>query len=160
MKDAKIYFRTVRAGGKNYIIYASSGEMDEQLGVEVHQENGYRFFVREEQGTSKTGTEGMDDVAQLPDEQSWSTFFPLDVFLLGRKRLVVHAMDRITQKLRAGSSPVKCFYKGCRRQALFFTEAPNSGGSWYCCGEQHMSDITTKGIPIPKENYKPIRLAV
>ncbi|MGQ9468758.1 MAG: hypothetical protein ACUVTD_02885 [Nitrososphaerales archaeon] len=70
----------------------------------------------------------------------------------------LHAIDRITQKLRAESSPVKCFYKGCRNRALFYAEAPNSSECWYACSEQRMSYITTKGVPIPKGSYKSIKL--
>ncbi len=154
MEDVNVYYRRVRAGGKTYGIYATKGDTNGRLGLEVHEENGYRLFIREEQGPDQGVTEGKVKVIPLPDEQAWSTFFPLDFFLLGRKRVVAHVMDRLTQRLRAGGSPVKCFSKGCRKQALFYVEAPNFGGTWYACSEQHMSNVTAKGIPITRESYK------
>ncbi|MEM4310876.1 MAG: hypothetical protein QXX95_00600 [Nitrososphaerales archaeon] len=153
MKEEKIYARLVKAGGRNYVIYASKSSL-ERFGKEVHQEKGYRFYVEEQKNEIKI--KSIDNIVLLPDEQSWSTFFPFEFFLLGNKRKIAHVMDSITQKLRAGNSLVNCFYKGCRNPASFYAETPE--GCWYACSEAHMSNYLIKEGFITKENLRQIKI--
>ncbi|GBC75251.1 hypothetical protein HRbin06_00567 [archaeon HR06] len=115
------YFRHVKIGEKNYIIYASKMDLNKEIGEKIHEEEGYKFFLSER--------EIKENAIKLPDEQSWSTFFPFYLFL-GEKRKILEIMDKILQRLRALNSPVKCFYKGCKNRGKLYIK--NESWEAYC----------------------------
>jgi len=130
---SSIYFRYVKVGEKNYIIYASKMDLVKEIGEKIHEEEGYKFFLSEKEVKEKA--------IKLPDEQSWSTFFPF-YLLLGKKRKILEIMDEITQRLRALNSPVKCFYKGCKNIGKLYIR--NESWQAYCAN--HYSSENKKEI--------------
>ncbi len=142
---------------KKIAIYAipKTSQLNGEYNV-IENIDGY-IYIALPPGRSPCFKEGVEvEFSKLPDEQSFITFFPFDL-LLGRKRKIIMVIDEILRRLRGGSSLVTCFYKGCRKPALFYAEAPQGlekGGCWYACSKEHFSPVTSKGIPVREEDYK------
>jgi hypothetical protein len=152
----RCYVRYVYLNGKKVAVYAVPTDvgLDGEYKV-VEKLDGYTYIVRAADQPLKFKTESVK-ITKLPDENSLFSFFPFE-YLLGGRLKVVKVMDEVLRRIRGGSSHVTCFYKGCRKKALFYAESPlglSEGGCWYACSREHFSPVTSKGHPIKMEDYR------
>lgn len=151
------YVREAYVGGKKYALYAVPAALDLKDFKDVEQVDGFAVYAQPAEDSQKfeAAAAGVK-FSKLPDEQSWMVFFPLNLLFGGRSK-IMDAMDEAARKLRGGISNVNCFYKGCRKQAEFYAEAPHGlagGGCWYACSKEHFSSVTSKGVSINADSYR------
>lgn len=144
-----VFLRRIRAAGGWFTIHAVPSSMTfGGQGKMVEEAEGYRFYVVPD-GAPLHLTPDIKFTA-LPDEQSIAT-----LWLWGERRRITTKMVELAQRLRAGLSPVKCFVKGCRKNAVLYAKPPSDeGGSWYACSRDHVSKTSTKGWPLREEDYR------
>jgi len=152
---SRCYVRYAYVDDKKVALYAipTDVELDGEYKA-VDKVDGYMYLIRPPDSPPKFKKSVR--VITLPDENSLLSFFPFE-YLLGHKLKVVKVMDEVLRRLRGGSSYVTCFYKGCRKRALFYAESPlglSEGGCWYACSKEHFSTTTSKGHQIRMEDYK------
>ncbi|MFN3621848.1 MAG: hypothetical protein ACK4TI_03065 [Nitrososphaerales archaeon] len=150
----RCYVRQAYIHEKKVAIYAVPEDLEVSDEV-VEKVCGYAFVIKPADTPPKFKANDVK-IIKLPDENSLLTFFPFE-YLLGDKVKIVRVMDELLRKYRGGGSYVTCFYKGCRRRAVFYAESPlglTKGGCWYACSKEHFSNLTSKGYPIKEEDFR------
>jgi hypothetical protein len=146
----RIYTRKLFLKGRSFLLTAVPEDLDVKGDfLEIYKGEGYKILL-------STSLEDLSYNAEvkviwLPDEQSIST-----IFLFGEKRRVADLLIKAAKEIRIGISKTICFKDGCRKPASYY--AIKNGSAWYACSKEHMSDMTTQGVPLNESDYKPILL--
>ncbi len=142
-----IYVREVAVDNFTVKLYAVPEDVAAKSGLEaVGTTQG--FSIVAETRDKSLNFPGKKDAMSITDEQSVMTGL-----ILGEKRKVVDEMLEVARRLRIGRSQMKCFVRGCRKDAVYFAEQGDSG-YWFACSDEHKSKTTSKGHPIKEDEYK------